>query len=59
MLQLSTGKCNCYFCVEGTEHRATHTRWDNRKYLLVAESLDPKDFVSTRVCMTCGHEELA
>jgi hypothetical protein len=50
--------CQCFFCKKGTEH-------PNRKYhdvykrmsdvLLVAESLDPKDFIPIEFCVTCTH----
>jgi hypothetical protein len=52
------GKCNCYFCQRGREHRhLSDVEWEPMGHLQVAESLDPNDIIKTRVCKICAHEE--
>lgn len=52
------GNCNCYFCINNKPHKHSMlTEWQQHGYLQVAESLDPKDIISTRVCNLCAHEE--
>lgn len=52
------GGCNCWFCQSGKEHKhPIAVSEGNRGHLQVAESLDPKDIIRTRICNLCGHEE--
>lgn len=49
--------CSCFFCKDGKPHPDRHK--DFRRVssrLLVAESLDPKDWVPMEACTTCGHQ---
>lgn len=50
--------CECFFCGQGKEHpdRKYHDVYRRMSdVLLVAESLDPKDFIPIEFCVTCTH----
>lgn len=50
--------CRCYFCINGLEHRASHTNYSRiSDELLVAESLNPQDSIKMEACTTCGHKQ--
>ena len=54
------GPCTCYYCEAGKPHPVNtyHVMSGKRGHLQVAESLDPKDVVWTKVCILCTHETL-
>lgn len=65
MFQGARGPCTCVFCSTGRKHPVHRGlggevlgEWGDRGHLLVAESLDPKDILRTRICSLCAHEEI-
>lgn len=52
--------CNCLWCVQGKSHPTGkyHDVWEETSpVLLVAESLDPRDYILVECCRVCGHRQ--
>lgn len=54
-----SGPCSCFYCEAGKPHPINefHRMSEDNGHLQVAESLDPKDIVRTKMCPICTHEE--
>lgn len=61
MWRKKDGDCNCTFCQRGEVHptgrNGYHKMTGEGGHLQVAESLDSKDIIHTKICDTCSHEE--